>query len=99
MLKDKTVRKTSTSTQRALAELKVCDLWKMRQVTQEGYKHTMKLCREKIRRTKAQLDLHVATAVEDNKRLLQVHEKKETNREYMKQKEKLHPLLDMSEKQ
>lgn len=70
MLKDETVRKTSLSKQRALAELKVCDLWKMRQVTQGGYKHTIKSCREKIRRTKVQLGLHLPTAVKDNKRLL-----------------------------
>lgn len=70
MLEDEIVRKTSLSDQRALAELKVYHLWKKGQVTQEGYKHTMKLCREKIRRTKAQLDLHLATAVKAKKRLL-----------------------------
>lgn len=53
MLKDATMRKTSQSDQRPLAELKVCDLWINRQVTQEGYKHAMRLCRGKIRRSKA----------------------------------------------
>ena len=46
----------------------VYDFWKKRQATQEGYKDVMRLCREKIRRAKAQLELHLATAVKDVKK-------------------------------
>lgn len=42
-------------------------LWKKGQTTQEGYKG-LRLCRKKIRRVKAQLDINVATALKDNKR-------------------------------
>ena len=34
---------------------RVYDLWKKRQATQENYKDIVRLCREKIRRAKAQL--------------------------------------------
>ncbi|KAK4816300.1 hypothetical protein QYF61_014598 [Mycteria americana] len=44
------------------------DLWKKGQATQEDYKDVVRLCREKIRRTKAQLELNLATAIKDNKK-------------------------------
>ena len=47
---------------------RVYDLWKKGQATQADYKDVMKLCGEKIRRAKAQLELNLATAVKDNKK-------------------------------
>ena len=46
---------------------RVYDLWKKRQETQEDYKDVVRLCREKIRRAKAQLELNLATAVKGSK--------------------------------
>ncbi|KAK4813362.1 hypothetical protein QYF61_003561 [Mycteria americana] len=46
---------------------RVYDLWKKGQATQEDYKGVARLCREKIRRAKAELELSLATAVKDNK--------------------------------
>ncbi|GAB0210066.1 hypothetical protein GRJ2_003472400 [Grus japonensis] len=46
---------------------RVYGLWKKGQATQEDYKDVMRLCREKIRKAKAQLELNLATAVKDNK--------------------------------
>ncbi|KAK4823640.1 hypothetical protein QYF61_004561 [Mycteria americana] len=45
---------------------RVYDLWKKGQAIQEDYKDVVRLCREKIRRAKAQLELNLATAVKDN---------------------------------
>ncbi|KAK4820905.1 hypothetical protein QYF61_008137 [Mycteria americana] len=47
---------------------RVYDLWKKGQATQEDYKGVARLCREKIRRAKAELELNLATAVKDNKK-------------------------------
>ncbi|KAK4815429.1 hypothetical protein QYF61_002644 [Mycteria americana] len=47
---------------------RVYDLWKKGQATQEDYKGVAKLCREKIRRAKAELELNLAAAVKDNKK-------------------------------
>ncbi|KAK4828306.1 hypothetical protein QYF61_025318 [Mycteria americana] len=44
------------------------DLWKKSKGTQEDYNDVMRLCREKIRRAKAQLEINLATAVKDNKK-------------------------------
>jgi len=49
---------------------RVCDLCKKGQATQENYKDVVRLCREKIRRVKAQLELNLATAVSANKTFL-----------------------------
>ncbi|KAK4814697.1 LOW QUALITY PROTEIN: hypothetical protein QYF61_025523 [Mycteria americana] len=54
------------------------DLWKKGQATQEDYKDVVRLCREKIRRAKAQLELNLATAISNKRRA----------------KENLHPSLD-----
>ncbi|KAK4828588.1 hypothetical protein QYF61_000040 [Mycteria americana] len=43
-------------------------LWKKGQATQEDYKGVVRLCREKIRRAKAELELNQAAAVKDNKK-------------------------------
>jgi len=45
---------------------RVYDLWKKGQATQEDYRDFVRLCREKIRRAKAQLELNLATAIKDN---------------------------------
>jgi len=65
------------------------DLWRNRQATQEDYKDVMRLCREKIRRAKAQLELNLSTAVKDSIKCFYkyIHNKR-------KAKENLHPLLD-----
>ncbi|KAK4807164.1 hypothetical protein QYF61_024284 [Mycteria americana] len=47
---------------------RVYDLWKKGQATQEDYKGVARLCREKIRRAKADLELNLAAAVKDNKK-------------------------------
>ena len=44
---------------------RVCDLWKKEQAAQDDYKDVVRLCREKIRRAKAQLELSLATATKD----------------------------------
>ncbi|PKU48587.1 rna-directed dna polymerase from mobile element jockey-like [Limosa lapponica baueri] len=47
---------------------RVYNLWKRGQASHEDYKEVVKLCREKIRRAKEQLELNLATAVKDNKK-------------------------------
>ncbi|KAK4817407.1 LOW QUALITY PROTEIN: hypothetical protein QYF61_013474 [Mycteria americana] len=47
---------------------RVYDLWKKGQATQEDYKGVARLCREKIRRAKAELELNLAATVKDNKK-------------------------------
>ncbi|KAK4826884.1 hypothetical protein QYF61_012072 [Mycteria americana] len=47
---------------------RVYDLWKKGQASQEDYKGVARLCREKIRRAKTELELNLAAAVKDNKK-------------------------------
>ncbi|KAK4823211.1 hypothetical protein QYF61_027358 [Mycteria americana] len=47
---------------------RVYDLWKKGRATQEDYKGVARLCREKIRRAKAELELNLAAAIKDNKK-------------------------------
>ncbi|KAK4819386.1 hypothetical protein QYF61_003657 [Mycteria americana] len=47
---------------------RVYDLWKKGRATQEDYKGVARLCRGKIRRAKAELELNLAAAVKDNKK-------------------------------
>ncbi|KAK4830415.1 hypothetical protein QYF61_010946 [Mycteria americana] len=47
---------------------RVYDLWKKGQATQEDYKGVARLCRKKIRRAKAELELNLAAPVKDNKK-------------------------------
>ncbi|KAK4817527.1 hypothetical protein QYF61_019113 [Mycteria americana] len=68
---------------------RVCDFWKKGQATQEDYKGVARLCREKIRRAKAELELNLATAVKDNKK----HFFKYISSR-RRAKENLQPLLD-----
>ncbi|KAK4815488.1 LOW QUALITY PROTEIN: hypothetical protein QYF61_003024 [Mycteria americana] len=60
-------KKTSLAEQRTLAGIqgktkRVYDLWKKGQATQKDYKDVVRLCREKIKRPKARLELNLATA-------------------------------------
>ena len=57
---------------------------------QEDYKDVMRLCREKIRRAKAQLELHLATAIKDNKKCFHKYISSK-----WRDKENLHPLFDV----
>ena len=68
---------------------RIYDLWKRGQVSHEDYKDVVKLCRESIRRAKAQLELNLATAVMDNKKYFYkfVNSKRRI-------RENLPPLLD-----
>ncbi|KAK4831266.1 hypothetical protein QYF61_016736 [Mycteria americana] len=47
---------------------RVYNLWKNEQASQEDYKGVARLCREKIRRAKAELELNLTTAIKDNKK-------------------------------
>ena len=64
-------------------------LWKKGRATQKEYKEVVKMCREKIRKAKAQLELNLATGVKGNKKLFYkyISSKRRT-------RENLHSLLD-----
>lgn len=47
-------------------------LWKKMEATQEDNKEVQRICREKIRKAKVQLELYLATGVKDNTTLLQI---------------------------
>jgi len=64
-------------------------LWKKGQATQEDYKDIMRLCREKVRRAEAQLELSLATPIKDNKKCFY---KYISNKRRVK--ENPHPLSD-----
>ncbi|KAK4811340.1 hypothetical protein QYF61_024476 [Mycteria americana] len=68
---------------------RVYDLWKKGQATQEDYKGVARLCREKTRRAKAELELSLAAAVKDNKK----HFFKDISSK-RRGKENLQPLVD-----
>ena len=94
MLKHKLMgRNASLPEQRALVgtqeKRRVYKIWKKGQATQEDNKDVVKLCREKIRRTKAQLELDLATIIKNNKKYFNKHV---NGKRWMK--ENLHPLLD-----
>ncbi|KAK4815791.1 hypothetical protein QYF61_007231 [Mycteria americana] len=67
---------------------RVYDLWKKGQATQEDYKGVARLCREKIRRVKAELELNLATAINNKKYFFKYISSKR------RAKENLQPLLD-----
>uniref|UniRef100_A0A493T5Q6 Reverse transcriptase domain-containing protein n=1 Tax=Anas platyrhynchos platyrhynchos TaxID=8840 RepID=A0A493T5Q6_ANAPP len=69
---------------------RVYNLWKIGQATKEDYKDVARLCRDKIRKAKAHLELNLATAVKDNKKRFYkyINTKRRT-------RENLHPLLDV----
>ena len=64
-------------------------LWKKGWATQKEYKEVVKMCREKIRKAKAQLELNLATGVKRNKKLFYKYINSER-----RAKENLQPLLD-----
>jgi len=93
--KDKPVGKqTGLAEQRALAELRkkrrVYALWKKGQPTHKDYKDIVRLCREKVRRAKAQLELSLGTAIKDNKKCGYKYISRKR-----RAKENLHLLLDV----
>ena len=64
-------------------------LWKKGQATQKEYKEVVKICREKIRKAKAQLELNLAAGVKGNKKLFYkyINSKRRT-------RENIHSLLN-----
>jgi len=50
--------------------MRVYDIWENRQATQQDNKDVVKLCREKIRKAKALLEVDLATALKDNRKCL-----------------------------
>ena len=64
-------------------------LWKKGWATQKEYKEVFKMCREKIRKVKAQLELNLASEVKGNKKLFYkyINSKRKT-------RENLHSLLN-----
>ncbi|KAK4810488.1 hypothetical protein QYF61_004268 [Mycteria americana] len=71
---------------------RVYDLWKKGRATQEDYKGVARLCREKTRRAKAELELSLAAAIKDNKKhfFKYISSKRRA-------KENLQPLVDGGE--
>ncbi|KAK4821278.1 hypothetical protein QYF61_017642 [Mycteria americana] len=69
---------------------RVYDLWKKGRATQEDYKGVARLCREKTRRAKAELELSLAAAIKDNKK--QFFKYISSKR---RAKENLQPLVDV----
>ena len=69
---------------------RVYNLWKKGWATEEDYKEVTRLCRDKIRKAKAHLELSLATAVKDNKKSFYkyINAKRRT-------KQNLQPLLDV----
>ena len=49
-------------------EKRVYVLWKKEQATRGDYKEVAKVCKEEVWKTKAQLELRLATAVKENKK-------------------------------
>jgi len=75
----------------------VYGVWKREQATYEDYKYTVKLCREKIRKAKTQLELNLATKVKDNNKyfykyiFIYIHMNTYSKR---RARNNLHPLID-----
>ena len=67
----------------------VYGLWKSGQATYDDYRHVVKLCREKIRKAKAELELSLATKAKENSKCFYKHINSKR-----KARENLHPLLD-----
>ena len=51
---------------RERGEIGVHEPWQKGQATRGDYRDIVRLCREKMRRAKPPLELHLATAIEDN---------------------------------
>ncbi|KAK4807856.1 hypothetical protein QYF61_007762 [Mycteria americana] len=74
---------------RELVDAPSLETFKKGQATQEDYRDVLRLCRAKIRRAKAQLELNLTTAVKDSKKRFYkyINNKRRA-------KENLHPLSD-----
>jgi len=68
---------------------RVYHLWKKGLAIEEDYRGLVVLCREEIKKAKAQLELRLATAVRDNKKCFYIYIKNKK-----RGKENLHPILD-----
>lgn len=91
MLKIKFVGKTSGAEQEGSAgtqEKRVYHLCKKGLLTHEKYKDVVRLCRQKVKKAKAQMELNLPTAIKDNKKFFFKYIS--NNR---RAKENLHPLL------
>ena len=68
---------------------KVYGLWKSGQATYDDYRYIVKMCRDKIRKAKAQIGLNLSTKVKDNNKYFYkyINSKRRA-------RESLHPLLD-----
>ena len=64
-------------------------LWKNGRATRKEYKEVVKMCREKIRKAKAQLELNLASRVKKNKTLFYKYISSKS-----RTKDNLHSLLD-----
>ncbi|KAK4821076.1 hypothetical protein QYF61_012418 [Mycteria americana] len=73
-----------------IIDRRVYDLWKKGRATQEDYRGVARLCREKTRRAKAELELSLAAAIKDNKKhfFKYISSKRRA-------KENLQPLVDV----
>ena len=63
--------------------------WKKGLATHNDYKEDVRLCRAEIRRSKAQLEINLASAIKDNKKCVYKYVTSKS-----KTRESLHPLLD-----
>lgn len=75
-----------------LSKGRVYELRKKGNATQEDYKDIIRLCREKIKEAKAQLELHLAAVIKDNNKCFYKY-----IRNSRRAKENLHPLLGAGE--
>ena len=64
-------------------------LWKSGQASYDDYRYVANMCRDKIRKAKAQLELSLATKAKVNSKCFYKHISSER-----KARENLHPLLD-----
>ena len=64
-------------------------LWKSGQATYDDYRYVANMCREKIRKAKAQLELSLATKAKENSKCFYKHINSKR-----KARENLHPFLD-----
>ena len=68
---------------------RVYGLWKSGRAAYEDYRYVVRLCREKIRKAKVQLELSLAAKVKENSKYFYKHINGKR-----KSRENLHPLLD-----
>lgn len=71
------------------SRMKDYGLWKSSQATYDDYRYVANMCRDKIRKAKAQLELNFATKVRENNKYFYKYINSKR-----KARENLHPLLD-----